>query len=515
MTKRWWPRSLRGQMIAVLLIGLGVAQFLGFSIYRIQYQSNVRSIREESVLARVASIIRLFEITPASTYESIVRTASSPPLRLVITRTPLVEITEESSRALHLRQQLAALIGAAPTTIRIGLRSPEGEEFAVRFLPPERREPAGGEQERYSKEETSEPIPAPSRRQEGRASPQRERRRAWRLHGQVVLTLAVQLDDGRWLNAVSLGRPLDPFWEWSTTLSVGLTAVVLLALMIWMVRRITRPLTQLAVAAEKFGRGETTPPLQEDGPEDIRDTIRAFNCMRARLQRFVQDRTRMLAAISHDLRTPITALRVRAEMIDDEETRGKILASLDEMQAMTEATLAFVREEATQEDTRLIDLEALVESLCDDFSDIGKEVTFQGPGKTPYRCRSLSLKRAIGNLLENAVVYGQRARVSLTEESASLVLSIDDDGPGIADAEMERVFEPFVRLENSRSRETGGVGLGLAIARSIIRRHGGDITLANRPGGGLRVTVHLPKGSMESPSTGRSGQVPLQPGAST
>jgi signal transduction histidine kinase len=163
------------------------------------------------------------------------------------------------------------------------------------------------------------------------------------------------------------------------------------------------------------------------------------------------------------------------------------------MQRMIEATLAFVREEAIQEESRLIDVAALVESLCDDLSDTGKEVTFSGPGKTPYPCRVISLKRALGNLMENAVTYGQRARVTLAEDREGLRITIDDDGPGIAAADMERVFEPFVRLEASRSRETGGVGLGMAITRSIVRRHGGDITLENRPETGLRVTVRLPK----------------------
>ncbi len=171
------------------------------------------------------------------------------------------------------------------------------------------------------------------------------------------LVVAVQLEDGRWLNAVSVAPPPDSFWQWSTLLSLGLAAVVLSGLMILMVRRITWPLARLALAADRFGRGETVPPLAEQGPLDVQETIRAFNHMRARLERFVQDRTYMLAAISHDLRTPITALRVRAELIDELDTRAKILTTLDEMQGITEATLAFVREEAAQEDTRLLDLE--------------------------------------------------------------------------------------------------------------------------------------------------------------
>ena len=201
----------------------------------------------------------------------------------------------------------------------------------------------------------------------------------------------------------------------------------------------------------------------------------------------------MLAAISHDLRTPITTLRLRAEFIEDPETRDKILETLDEMQQMTEATLAFLREDAAREDSRQVDLAALIQSLCDDLADAGREVAFAGAGRTPLVCRPVALKRALANLIENAVAYGARARVALEEGAAELRIVIDDDGPGIPPDRMEAVFEPFVRLEESRSRETGGVGLGLAIARSIARGHGGDVTLENRPEGGLRAILRLPK----------------------
>jgi signal transduction histidine kinase len=179
--------------------------------------------------------------------------------------------------------------------------------------------------------------------------------------------------------------------------------------------------------------------------------------------------------------------------VDDEETRTKILETLDEMERMTEATLAFAREEARREDTRTVDLAALVESLCEDLRDLDMDVTYAGPPSLLYPCRSVSLKRALRNLIENAVTYGQRARVTLAAADQEVSIAIEDDGPGISEADFERVFAPFVRLEESRSQETGGIGLGMAIARSIVRGHGGDITLANRPEGGLRVTIHLPR----------------------
>jgi signal transduction histidine kinase len=268
-------------------------------------------------------------------------------------------------------------------------------------------------------------------------------------------------------------------------------------IVIFMVRRLTRPMAALAAAAERLGRGEAVPPVPERGPADVRETTRAFNRMHARLQRFVQDRTRMLAAISHDLRTPITSLRLRAEFVEDEEIRQKILETLDDMQRMAEATLAFAREEAAQEDTRAVDLAALIDSVCADLADMGQDVTFAGAPRSHYLGRPSSLKRALRNLIENAVTYGRRARVALEAGDHEWRIVIEDDGPGIAEADFERVFAPFVRLEESRNPETGGVGLGMAISRSIVRGHGGDITLANRPGAhgaeGLCVTIRLPR----------------------
>ncbi len=457
---RLWPRSLSGQMIALVLIGLSVAQVLSFVIYRVQHQSTLRSIWDQHALARLTSVVRLLADTPPALHEPIVRTASSRRLRMTLTDKSILESTAPSHRGLRLRQQLAELTHRDRDDIRIELRQRRHHEHG-------------------SKDDDDD--------HHGSRRHERHRKRT------TMLAVSVSLGDGRWLNMLSRARPTDRFWEWSTLLSVSLSAVILSLLMIWMVRRIASPLAHLSVAADRFGRGEATEPIAEQGPSDVQHTIRAFNQMRSRLERFVQDRTHMLAAISHDLRTPITALRVRAELIEDLETRHRIVGTLDEMQRMTEATLAFVREESAQEDTRLIDLAALVESLCDDLSDTGQPVSFSGPDKMPYRCRSVSLKRALGNLVENAVTYGKRARVALIEKQNGLCIEIDDEGPGIAEAEMERVFEPFVRLETSRSLETGGVGLGMAIARSIVRQHGGDITLANREAGGLRTTVWLPR----------------------
>jgi signal transduction histidine kinase len=248
----------------------------------------------------------------------------------------------------------------------------------------------------------------------------------------------------------------------------------------------------LATAAEKVGRGEAVDPVLARGPAEIRTTVQAFNAMQERLSRFVRDRTRMVAAISHDLRTPITSLRLRAEFIEDEELKRDIVRTLDEMQAMADATLAFAREEGSGEETRSTDLAALIEGIVQDHRELGRDVTYAGPERLVWRCRPVSLKRAIGNLVENAVRYAGSARVGLAASGGEVIITVEDSGPGIPEERLTDVFEPFVRLETSRSRETGGVGLGLSIARSIIHAHGGELTLANRSEGGLRAKVSLP-----------------------
>jgi signal transduction histidine kinase len=267
---------------------------------------------------------------------------------------------------------------------------------------------------------------------------------------------------------------------------------VLSVIGILVARGIVRPMRRLAVAAEALGRGETIAPLPECGPDDIRQTAEAFNRMQERLQRFVEDRTRMLAAIGHDLRTPLTTLRLRAEFVSEPELQDKMLKTIHEIETMTEATLAFAREDATAEATRTIDLCALVESLCEDLAELGGDITFTEGAAVVYRCRPETLRRAIRNLVENAIRYGERARVSLRRTEETIDILVEDDGPGIPEDAVEQVFAPFHRLEHSRNRETGGVGLGLSIARAMARRHGGDVILQNT-GSGLVATISLPR----------------------
>ncbi|MBC7905875.1 MAG: HAMP domain-containing protein [Rhodospirillaceae bacterium] len=307
------------------------------------------------------------------------------------------------------------------------------------------------------------------------------------VHG-PALRISVRLADDTWLNVLA---PLDggePLWRprFLGPLLAALIAVTLAAL--WAVRRASRPFATFAAAAERLGVDVAAQPLVEAGPREIRSAAHAFNVMQGRIRRFVEDRTQMLAAISHDLRTPITRMKLRAEFVEDEVERGKMLADLDEMERMIAATLAFARDDAAREDRRQVDVAALVQGLSEDLG-----AAYDGPDSLILPARPMALKRAVANLIDNAVKYGAPARACLTEDDGQVVITMDDNGPGIPEAEFERVFAPFVRLDASRNRETGGTGLGLSVARAAARAHGGDIVLTNRPEGGLRVRLSLPR----------------------
>jgi signal transduction histidine kinase len=282
-------------------------------------------------------------------------------------------------------------------------------------------------------------------------------------------------------------------WPWRLLATLGVLLAAVVALSVLAVRWVTRPLSLLAGAAEGLGRDIHRAPLPESGPQEVRHAARAFNTMQARLTRYVEDRTRMVSAISHDLRTAITRLRLRTELLEDPAPRAGLLRDLDEMQRMTSTALDFLRGLEEQEKIQPLDLNALLESLKAEAEDLGREVDVQAPASAPYPTRPLALKRCLANLLDNAIKYGGRARVILDDGAAQVRIRIADDGPGIPEDELEKVFEPFYRLEVSRSRETGGSGLGLSIARNVARAHGGDLVLRNRPEGGLEAVLTLPR----------------------
>jgi len=309
------------------------------------------------------------------------------------------------------------------------------------------------------------------------------------------ITLSVRLRDNAWINFRTVNFKGPPPWAERTLKLFALLLIALIISGLIIARRIANPMAQLADAANRFGLDRSLSALPEKGPREVRQTIRAFNQMQERLQKHISDRSQMLAAVSHDLRTPITILRLRAEYIEDQEMREKTLVTLAEMEAILSATLSFARDEAADEQSRATDLSALLQSLVDDHSDMGEQAKYEGPDKTIFTCRPVSLRRALNNLIDNALKYGKNAEVRLIETRAAIEITIDDSGPGIPEGKLEEVFNPFYRLESSRNLDTGGTGLGLAIAKSIIIAHGGSLTLENRAKKGLRAVILLPKDS--------------------
>jgi signal transduction histidine kinase len=303
--------------------------------------------------------------------------------------------------------------------------------------------------------------------------------------------IGVQLTNGCWAEITLHGPPSAFAWIRLLTRFGGFGLVIILC-SLWFARSAARNLSQFSAAADAVGRSVDAPLLPESGPREVRLAAKAFNRMQERLRRFVNDRTQMLAAISHDLRTPLTRLRLRAEFVDDDAQRSKMLGDIAEMEAMIAATLAFARDDAVREPRSPQDLDQLLDQLASDLCDGGYPVHYEPTGPVMVSCSPGGLRRALANLAENAVKYGGVARLSLERAGDLVTILIDDDGPGIAAEMAEQVFQPFFRLEGSRNRDTGGVGLGLSVARTIIRGHGGDIALINRPEGGLRVAVTLP-----------------------
>ncbi|TYC52308.1 HAMP domain-containing protein [Rhodobacterales bacterium] len=471
-----WPSSLASQLIILLVIAIVVAQALSIWIFRDERRIALVAVARDNLLTRAISVASLLEETPESLQQKILDASSS---RFTVFWLDTAALAPERGKSRFERK----LQGYIDTQLL------DGQIANLNIHAGER----GERSERFERHETREHEEREHDSSSWRDAPRRDRPPNLRriMSRPEDLSLSIRLTDGRWLNVATSYRPpsgaLLPL-----LVQLGLTVIGVVLIIGFAVRRVSRPLKELALSAERFGRGEDQQPLTPSGPAEVRALTRSFNEMQDRLTRFVKDRTRMLAAISHDLRTPITSLRLRAEFIEDEENRDKMIETLEEMAAMTEATLRFARDEAHAEAAQNADLGAILDSLAGDQQDMGHDCTVDVGERIILSCRPVALKRALRNLIENGNRYGGAVSVSAEREGDEAVIRITDVGPGIPEDRLKDVFEPFVRLEESRSEETGGIGLGLAITRSIIHAHGGTITLENAPEGGLTAEVRLP-----------------------
>ncbi len=441
--RRLLPQTLVGRTLLVLLTALVITQGAGIVLFLVVHKEQAALLDSRQTAERIASIVQLIEQTPSDERGRLARGLDRPGLKIGWGKAPILapgaKYLVDSQLEIELSRRLPGRV------LHAGLRTP-------------------------SPNQDSGP-------QQGAGFGNR---------GAPTVQAAITLEDGTWLNFV-IPLPDDHLWRPHPYWPLGVGLVVVVVLCVVLVRHAVRPLNVLAKAADRLGRDVLAPPVEIRGPREVMTAANAFNRMQARLRRFIEDRTQMIAAISHDLRTPITRLKLRAEFIEDDEQRLKILADLDEMEAMISSTLAFARDDSARETKVPVDLVGVLVDLCDQFS-----VSFDGPDELEMTLGTNGVKRAFANLIENACKYGGGGRVALRIDGDMVAVTIEDDGPGIPVAELENVFAPFYRVESSRNRETGGTGLGLAVARSAIRGNGGDVTLANRTGGGLTVTVTLP-----------------------
>ena len=456
--KWYFPDSLRGQLVLLIVVALVIAQALSVWLFVDERSLAVRTAQGLEAAARAANVARLIDEAPASLHSSILRAANSPFVRFSISDTPEVDHLNHSDGG-GLADRIGALMAPdAPREIRVELH-----------------DLASG---------------TPDMTQVPADMAQMHRAMMGGALSTVEMRLAIALADGTWLNVSTRFQKPPLQWPWAQAVTFVATAALVLIAACWFIlTRITGPLTRLSASAEDFGRGEPGAPLVARGPSEVRHLTEAFNRMQSRLIRFISDRTRLLASLSHDLKSPLTAMRVRAEMVEEGEDRERLIASIDEMRDMVEATLSFARGMAESEPSEPVDLAAFLRQLR---TDMAVDFALEAGSGLKVRIRPRAMRRALRNVIENALRYGGSAAVTAQHAGNVIQIVVTDQGTGIPETEFERVFEPFYRLEKSRSRETGGSGLGFSIARSIVQAHGGTITLENQAGGGLAVRIELP-----------------------
>ena len=434
-----YPRNLTGQLALLLALALFVAQAINLVLiirdradFRIAQATRPAAIRIADALERAGG-------TSLPDDRGRVRRRTTNPIPPTLERHP--EVSAE------LRRQLGEL-GVTPGTIDTGIRLYESR---------------------------------PRRRDRAHVTPK------------DTLLIAVQLRDGAWIVTNAPWQRGDARIVWALLFQTLIIYVLILLPVLWLTRRISRPLRGLAGAARDFTPGAAPRELAVEGPSDVRDVIAAFNALVRRVSAMLEEKDRMLGAIGHDLRTPLAALRVRIESVEDDQDRARMADTIEEMSRTLDDILSLARLGRPSEAVTEVDLSALVDAVVEDFRDLGAQISFEEAARLRMRLRPTLFRRAVRNLIENAVKYAGAVEVSVQADDGTVRVCIADRGPGIPPDRLDAVFEPFTRLEGSRNRDTGGIGLGLALARAIVREAGGEIMLANRDGGGLAATITLPR----------------------
>lgn len=472
---RLLPRTLFGQTLLILLLGIGLTLLAGNWIYSTARQEAVRAVGALASAERIINLSRLVGEVPPEWRQRLVSGSNDASFRVGLSlQRPVISRDGADSQA---GDAIAEFVRAALPSSQVSVTVTTAGELPMG--PGFHHGPGPGFGPGFHGPPGSGPMQGPF----ARAA------MSWR-----GLQAAVQLGDGQWLNfSTSLPESGPAMSPWLIfTLLVMATMIAFFTA--WAARRMTAPLGILAEAAERLGRNVEAAPLARSGSVEMARASDAFNQMQFRLRRLIENRTLMLAAISHDLRTQLTLLRLRAEASDESPDRERMLNTIVEMESMLTATLTFARDEAGSEARKRVDVSALLTSIVDDMADAGLPASLGHVDETIIiECKPMALRRALTNLIDNAIKYGNAARVVFRAEGDKVAFTIDDDGPGIPIDQLSRVQQPFHRLEESRNRDTGGIGLGLAITASIAEAHGGELRLANRPEGGLSAILVLPR----------------------
>lgn len=486
------PRTLFGQTLTMLLVGIALALAAGAWIYASARQEAVRAVGALAAAERIVNLTRLLIDVPPEWRDRIVAGTNDPAFRVSVTEArPRLGGDAEPAAGTAIAEMLREAL--PEREIAVSVHS-DGAGTGAGPLPRGGGPPFGqamGRGQGYGGGVGPGYRPHMSGPGAGAMAGHRAFGReamSWR-----ALEASVGLGNGQWL-AVSTTLPdTGPAMSPRLVLALLVSVAIIAALTAFAVRRATAPLRVLSDAAERLGRNVESSPLPLSGTIETQHASAAFNEMQTRLRRLIENRTLMLAAISHDLRTELTLLKLRAETVEPAEDRERLLATIGEMEGMLTATLSFASDEAASEAVKRVDIAALAASVVDDLADAGRPVSL-APSTAAWIAdvKVIAIKRALTNLIENAVKYGGSALVSLASDAGTITLAVDDSGPGIPEEQLTRVLQPFFRLEGSRNRETGGMGLGLAIAASVADAHGGTLRLTNWPEGGLRAALILP-----------------------
>ncbi|MCV0371785.1 ATP-binding protein [Filomicrobium sp.] len=445
---KWLTDTIAGRTILVLLCGFGTVLFASHSVYEYAIERETRTVNTTRLAERLLFLKRVLLRLPQNERDSAALSLSGGAIEIHWSLRPLA--TSGGASAVSTKKLRSELLSRHPELGEHGLVVGISEDD-------------------------------PEARKEHRKAP----------HAHFVL-ISMQLEDKSWVNISQVTFTVSRYDSPSYWLSLLIFALGTVAISVLMARWLTKPLSRLTQASHQLFSSMEHLPVPEDGPKEVRELGEAINEMQERIDKLIKDRTQTLAAISHDLQTPLTRLRLRLENLEDEQFKTGALTDLDDMEGMIDATLGFLRGESLDEPTQTFDLVAVLDTITHELCDMGATASLSGNRKVIVKGRRLALKRAFTNILQNAVRYGNVARTSVIVRTGLAVVVVDDDGPGIPTSEQERVFSPFYRIESSRNMDTGGHGLGLTVAQTIVRAHSGDISLTNRAPYGLSVTLSLP-----------------------